>query len=596
MITANPDLTVDEIIRARIIRMPLIFIDEFIKSDSSILLRNLVRTVLLPCVVASTDSKVSNMIYWDPETSRNERMSYCKLVRLFPSASVEGSLKSTSINVADEEYPLFDFIDQETKQIDFERMPGDINTKLTDNTRRSIQTIFELIIAQASTCHQGIVGLCFEKICKILSQEPDTKSCIFKELISFLASELNKKKNLSLSNDKLFYTIFTFTRSPRIARIATDSDEEVAAIAQVGGDIVVDDEEVDDDVDVDMVIDEIEDVSTPQGYAIEAIHNHFYHLGASRHGPGVIDLKKSGLLLYQDDMEDEFIIESYFSDFKENSLMHIALWHSLFNGLNGRTVANVIHEKYKMTPDYWKNAFAQSNASDPQEFTAVFALAHATHKTLPVPIDGMELVETFAKQIQLQTRRIDNVIPTKLKSFLLTIKVPYLIPTDHENQLLQKLRQIMPLGECRRTTRNSEVCFTIQNHPVKGVIECKNREKKISRSVALSYIMKAIESRRPLAILMGKRIGKSLKSDQKFHNFSLTKRSKTDPKLVTECKNANLDQALAFMDIKEPNFKMNIYSLTYCPETPNTLKYTTLHEVPNPQGVFLIVESDCPFR
>ena len=51
--------------------------------------------------------------------------------------------------------------------------------------------------------------------------------------------------------------------------------------------------------------------------------------------------------------------------------MHIALWHSLFNGLNGRTVANVIHEKYKMTPDYWENAFAQSNASDPQEFMAV---------------------------------------------------------------------------------------------------------------------------------------------------------------------------------------------------------------------------------
>ena len=92
---------------------------------------------------------------------------------------------------------------------------------------------------------------------------------------------------------------------------------------------------------------------------------------------------------------------------------------------------------------------------------------------------------------------------------------------------------------------------------------------------------------------MGKRIGESLKSDQKFHNFSLTKFSKTDPQSVMECKNANLDQALAFM---EPNFKMNIYSLTYCPITPNTLKYAVLHEVPNPQGVFLIFESDCPFR
>ena len=222
-------------------------------------------------------------------------------------------------------------------------------------------------------------------------------------------------------------------------------------------------------------------------YAIEAIHNHFTIWG-KQDGPGVIDLMKSGILLYQDDVEDAFIIESYFSDFKENSLMHIALWHSLFNGLNGRTVANVIHE---MTPDYWKNAFCSVQCIWPSRVHGSFALAHTTHKTLPVPINGMELIESFAKQIQLQTRRIDNVIPTNLKSFLSTIKVPYLIPTDHENQLLQNYAKSCLWG-MQKNKQNSEVCFTIQNHPVKGVIECI--EKKISRSVALSYIMKAIES------------------------------------------------------------------------------------------------------
>ena len=77
---------------------------------------------------------------------------------------------------------------------------------------------------------------------------------------------------------------------------------------------------------------------------------------------------------------------------------------------------------------------------------------------------------------------------------------------------------------------------------------------------------------------MGKRIGKSLKSDQKFHNFSLTKRSKTDPKLVTECKMRTWIKPSPSWTSKEPNFKMNIYSLTYDVKSPNTLKYTTLHE------------------
>ena len=51
-------------------------------------------------------------------------------------------------------------------------------------------------------------------------------------------------------------------------------------------------------------------------------------------------------------------------------------------------VANVIHEKYKMTPDYWKNALPRSNASDLKSSWQFLPLAHATHKTLPVPIDG----------------------------------------------------------------------------------------------------------------------------------------------------------------------------------------------------------------
>ena len=61
----------------------------------------------------------------------------------------------------------------------------------------------------------------------------------------------------------------------------------------------------------------------------------------------------------------------------------------------------------------------------------------------------------------------------------------------------------MPLGNAEEQKQKGvDVCFTIQNHPVKGVIECKKSREKDQCSVALSYIMKAIESRRPLAILM----------------------------------------------------------------------------------------------
>ena len=591
---SNPSITVDEI-KERV-RIPLVFIDEFSKSDESILLRNLVRTVLLPCIVASTNSKVLNMISSDDDTSRNERTNYCMLVRLFPSASIEGVLRTTNIKVANERFPFFDYINHETNQINFESLPENINDSLTEESRRTIQSIFNLIISQAATCHQGVVVICLEFLCNSMVNDP-TNSHIFKALIEKLAFELSYKKTLSKKLDKLFFTLFTFALTPylTVKKTESENDEEDMEVEEVEVEDniaeMVDDDE-DDEEDDFHVITHTEVVNISQGFASEAINGHYYHLGKDRNGPAVIHLKKSGTVLYESKMQDEFKVESYFSDFKGNSLMSIALWQSLVKDLNEMTVARVIKAKYNKSPNYFRNAFAQSNESDPQEFLAVSALAHASHMSLPHSINGIKLFEHFAQQFQTGSRNT-NRMPVNLKSFLRRIKVPYLIPTDHDNPSLQNLRGFLELGECRRA-RNSEgvdVSFTIQNSAVNGFIECKNRKEAVSRSVALKYIVKAINSRRPLAILMGRKAGDSVKTEQEFDNFNLKKRNRTVP-----TSNLNLEQALALMNIKEPDFKMNVYSLTYDVKSPNTLKYAVLYEKPNPQGVFIIVESDCDFK
>ena len=96
-----------------------------------------------------------------------------------------------------------------------------------------------------------------EKYVKYYHKSRAQRRASLKEIISFSCNRFEEKKSLSSSNDKLFYTIYTFTRSPRIARLATDSDEEEAATAQVGEDINIEEEEDDEDV----VIDEIEDLN-----------------------------------------------------------------------------------------------------------------------------------------------------------------------------------------------------------------------------------------------------------------------------------------------------------------------------------------------
>ena len=143
---------------------------------------------------------------------------------------------------------------------------------------------------------------------------------------------------------------------------------------------------------------------------------------------------------------------------------------------------------------------------------ATFALAHASHKTLPEPIDGLDLFET-AIQVQTSSMKISG-IPEILKNFLKSIKIPYLIPDNSDDASLEHLKQIMPLGLCRRA-HNSEgvdIVFSILHSEIDGFIECKNRDQNISQAVALEYIVKATNARR---------LPKSSKSDiAKFQKLS----------------------------------------------------------------------------
>ena len=516
-------------------------------------------------------------------------MDYCRLVRLFPSTSIEGALKTT---ISDHNRSLDQIINPTSKQINFEALPN----RFEGNDRIMLQNIVDLITSQAPTCHQGIVVISLKYLCDklqdVASDIPD-----FKAFIDYLARELSNKKDFANDKNLLFYTIFTFARNHRLP-----------------GDV--------------------KNEKSPQGFASEAINRHYYYLGADRTGPGVIELKKYGKTLEEKTGTEfkDFDVTSYFSNFKENSIMQIALWQSLFADLGGLTVASVVQSKFNKTPKYWKNAFQQSNESDPQEFMALFALAHASHKTLLVPVDGLELFENFARNVQIKSVQI-NAAPSALSAFLKTIKVPYLIPQEHNGPSLEKLREILPMGECRRT-RNGEgidVCFTIKDSTVDGFIECKNRKENVTRSMALEYIIKAINFRRPLAILMGKEVGTSVESEKGFNIF---KRAKIDPPasnirantlaqasttaiqpqanqtILNDLINSiNLNDAqvtesmeiLSFIEAIETDsrlevhdFKMNIYSLTYV--TRDTLEYAVLHETPNPNGVFIIVESDCTFK
>ena len=589
------------------IKLPIVFIDEFSKAKELAFLRSLVRSILLPCILASTNAKITSMISaFKGDGSRQNRSKLCYLISLLPATVISGVLKSITIpeiknneGVAKEK-SLEDLIEITPDSVDLTHLFDAFGITVSDAHKVFFSDFMKLIISQSSTCLQGISSLSLKAMISVIEKyDPAINKHPFRNIIAGITEDLIEKNyEIALENDLLFYSIYSFSPCSQLYDI-----KEYA-----------------------------------EGVASNAINNHYYFLGekaAIRSGirsKGITELEKIGkeLIAYN----GLFMIKSYFSNFKDDIILHISIWNIFHReSRNDYTIASIIKKMYDNTSDYYLNVEALSSNHLAQEFLTCFAMASASHGCFPDMTDGLILFKRFATQIQISHGTLALfTVPKALESFLRNLKIPYLIPQMPVDQSpLEPIKKIMQLGVCKRlrNKKGFNISFSIfgsleEEVQEEGVVEYINVDTPITRRIIRKHMIRAMNKSRKLTIFLANKIDSSLKSKNEFNKFNptISKAEKEErmkakaakaadeketvglvatettvkkAKLIKETYEESMNRAFLDKDLKTNSFNLNIYSLFFNSEARelSDLKFETLHESNNPSGVFIIVESNC---
>ena len=183
-------------------REPIIFIDEFAKKEKIIFLRSLTRAVKIPCIIASTNSLVSNMITWIPGGSRGDPTTWCHVFSLLDPASFESIISAIPV----------------PNQI-LEIMTAENDSSiLAVVERKELKKVLDLIQQQSLTGLQGIISMAIRNLVDILNKHQNSKpqiqmsaSEMLKEIIDNLVSLILVRKP-SLKQEKyFFFTLDTYS-------------------------------------------------------------------------------------------------------------------------------------------------------------------------------------------------------------------------------------------------------------------------------------------------------------------------------------------------------------------------------------------------
>ena len=590
-----PGLSVDQLRKK--IKIPIVFSDEFSKDKEKELafLRSIVRSIFLPCILASTNAKISNMIspFEGNNLLRENRSVSCYLISLLPFTNICGLMKSITVEIQNgddqiEKKSLDNLIEITPDAVNLSNLFNAFGITVSDEHKVFFSDFIKLIISQSSTCLQGISSLSLKAMVHVISEyDALDQHHPFSKIITRISGDLSRKSaRIAKKDELLFYSIYSFALCPQLY----DTREYA------------------------------------EGVASNAINEHYYFLGEKR-GFGsnaelqvITKLEKNHNELTKDDCI--FKIKSYFSNFKEDIILHISIW-DFFHTESGYdyTIASIIKNMYDNTPNYYLNVEALSSNRLAQEFMTCFAMASASHGCLPDMTDGLTLLKRFVTQIQISHGTSPSfIVPQVLESFMKDLKIPYLIPQMLADQSsLEPIKRIVQLGVCKRLRNKEGFCisFSIFGSSENGVVEFKNVDTAITRGVIRKYMIRTMNKNRKLTIFLANKIGSSLKNKKEFNKFKIPiprdekviKAAEEEPSskkvkvtsgirtnVIRETYRESMTRAFSNGDLKTNDFELNIYSLFFSSKERklSDLKFETLHESSaNPNGVFIIIESNC---
>ena len=613
---------IDELIKDPKIdfRIPVVFIDEInSKNEDSIkLLRNLCRLIGLECVMASTSAKINNLLNVKKPGSSAPKANavWVHAIRKLPKASIKAIFKLLG----------WDAYATDPENFQTSQLLSDlaINTGASDTNSSLLHNLITLMIHDSRTCLQGVSLIAFsalkDKLLELKSNKQllDTKA-VFEYILDKLSEMLKSRKAAAFSDsDSGPYNSLAMMMSNY--QIYEENDE----------------------------IEGLCNLKTNSEIIFRTINEHFYFFGK----PDDLNIIPFGYMNKRLTIGvNPYKICSHFKLFLENTLFCMALWKGVNMELGDKepSVASIVSDSIHELNNFSGNAVALKNDSATQESMVHWALCYSTMRNVSELNPGAQFLERFINLIQLKqiTVNTNNSSTSKLKpkkkvvglrnrfklkscpeleTFLANIKIPYLLPPNNVTKdIEQNLLGLCRFGTCSRQAdqRGIDIEFDLLYHddPMQGFVECKYVDGNLSKKTVLDYIIRTREKNSPFSMIVTFSLQKRLKDANLWQAEDYTEEDEEEDEKQTSDDSENLlgkrnkldSNALSaeeeqrkieerqrieerrrkrILEEREMESKISgisIYSVYYA---KNDLKIVPLVKVPNPTGIFMIIQTN----
>ena len=528
---------------------PILFIDEYESKNIMLIeyLRNLSRALGLPCVLASTNSKIINTPVKTKKTSASSQAEIKEVrvyaIRKLPKANILGMLERLSFDKVD----FQNYIDKASN--DQYYVPKEMEELLSEHFQinfnsqsiNQFKKLFMFLLKQSQTCLQGVsfysLQAFIDALKSLRGKELDC-NLIWESICCKINRIFIARKSPAFSIDGAFYSLYAFSLD--------------SAINSTTGSMALN-----------------------EGEAENSINSHFYYFG-NRSGEEIVTLSCDAEGAICKPNNDSYSMKSHFSSVSDDFLTHSLLWFSPQE--DGASIASIIE-------NFMKSKSNLKNNSNSQEFMVTLSISNASHRSFNGQTRGIDFFTLLIKNLMVFVPKypgLDDLLkstPPSLSNFLERVSVPYLVP-NLTPELQSDLQGIVRIGECRRCSDNEgvDVAFTIFIDNVEvgtSYVECKYVDNTSNNNHDHKhYISKAKALKCPFFILVTYKLESQFKVSGSMNPLQ-SRTSERNSKIPIL-----------------PQFLINVYSIFFNDTERQSMTFVANREYENLSGVFLIIETN----
>jgi hypothetical protein len=595
-------------------KIPIIFIDE-LESSHLIhikLLRNIVRCLVLPCVLSSTNSNANNMLNLDSESTAADFFVWVSAVRRLLVTNLKGIMNRINFKTVSLIKYLNDDYSLKVSEDSAISLLKDLNILCDDENKEKLIKIWKFIIFQSKTCLQGSSFYAFFFVIKYLHafslQNPRKELdsfAVWRDICEAMHEKLRKRKPKAFRRDGKYFSLRMFATNEKF-------DEN-----QVHGIVHESDGEKKIQIDSTTLVK-------------NSINHHFYHFGEENE-PSVLPFDVNFNPI-NNDLELELLyngkpypIKSHFLPFEKDTFTSIALWHKVVQSApkDRNTIASISQIYINGLVGVLANPAARSNDYRAQEVMSYLAIANASHQSFHGTTKGVDFFCNFFQNIQILDAFDSDLFdktrfpfPVELEYFLNTLTIPYLLPDKPSDEFKSLVADLCDFGVAYRCANETgmDIGFDVRKNgrSCQAFVECKYREDAQGKKEIKPYIDNAKSVNSVFTIFVAYKIHNDLKgSPNCVHgiksaavliNNQVTRTMPTGTRVLrSQAIDLKSDDFIAETVNKKAkrDFKLNIYSFyfvegkdVFAEVNKKKLAIKIIEEHENPDGVFIVLESN----